>query len=491
MQNYDIYNDIAERTSGEIYIGVVGPVRTGKSTFVSKFMETLVIPNISGKNKKTIATDELPQSAVGKTIMTTEPKFVPANAVAVQFGKISAKIRLIDCVGYLAEGAVGHEENGAPRMVKTPWADENLPFEKAAEIGTAKVISEHSTIGVLVTSDGTVGDLPRASFIKPEERVVGELKGINKPFVIVLNTISPEDKETQKLAKSMRAKYSVPVLPLNVLEMQEDDINKVIETVLYEFPIKSIDIDLPAWMKSLPSNNGIIGDIIQEVAYNAEKMAKMCDYTAMEGMFAESQTVEIPHEVNVRLADGTLSYKVNAKPELFYKVLSDECGENVENELGLMNYVRGLRDAKFTYSKLKQALADAQETGYGVVAPSVEEMSLDEPEVVRQGGRYGVKLKAQAPSLHIIKVDVEAEVNPSVASEQQGEELVKYLLSEFDSNPSGIWNTNMFGKPLSLLVREGIAAKLDAMPKNVQGKMRKTVTRIVNEGKGGVICILL
>ncbi len=491
MQNYDIYTDIAERTAGEIYIGVVGPVRTGKSTFVSKFMEKLVIPNISGKNKKQVAIDELPQSAVGKTIMTTEPKFVPANAVGVQFGKMSAKVRLIDCVGYLVDGAVGHEEDGKPRMVKTPWSEENLPFEKAAEIGTSKVISEHSTIGILITTDGSIGDIPRAGYVRPEERVVKELKSLNKPFVIVLNTVDPTSKDALKLTKSMSDKYSAPVIPINVLNMEESEINRIIETVLFEFPIKSIDVSIPEWMQALPAENKIISEILSEVAQNARKMKKMRDYTHMENMFDDSASFNSPVDVEAKLSNGALEYSVTAKPELFYRVLSDECGEDILNECKLMTYVRDLKEAKTAYFKLKQALYDAQETGYGVVTPSVDEMSLNEPEVVKQGGRYGVKLKAQAPSLHIMRVDVEAEVSPIVASEQQGEDLVKYLLSEFENNPSGIWETNMFGKPLSMLVRESIAGKLDAMPDNARGKMRKTISRIVNEGKGGVLCILL
>ncbi|MBP5307652.1 MAG: stage IV sporulation protein A [Clostridia bacterium] len=491
MQNYDIYNDVAERTGGEIFIGVVGPVRTGKSTFVSRFMEKAVIPGIQGKNKKQIATDELPQSAVGKTIMTTEPKFVPANAVSVQFGKITAKVRLIDCVGYLVEGAVGHEEEGNPRMVKTPWSDEEMPFEKAATMGTEKVIKEHSTIGVLVTTDGTVGEIPRAGYVRAEERVVKELKSINKPFVVVLNSADPSGKETRKLAVSLTEKYSAPVLPMNVKEMDDAEINSVIEAVLFEFPLSGVDIELPKWMQSLPASHPIISDILKEVAENAQKMIKMRDYVIMENAFAGSNSLNPPGEVKASLATGEVSYSVTAKPELFFAVLSDECGETVCDEYALMSYVRGLKDAKAAYNKLKQALFDAQETGYGVVAPSADEMTLNEPEVIKQGGRYGVRLKAQAPSLHIMKVDVEAEVNPSVASEQQGEDLVKYLLAEFENNPNGIWETNMFGKPLSMLVRESIAGKLEAMPKQAQGKMRKTVTRIVNEGKGGVLCILL
>ncbi|MBP5193552.1 MAG: stage IV sporulation protein A, partial [Clostridia bacterium] len=335
------------------------------------------------------------------------------------------------------------------------------------------------------------GELPRANFVKAEDRVAKELKALNKPFVIVLNTTDPAGKEAKKLAASISEKHGVPALPLNVAQMGEEEINSVIEEVLFQFPIKSLDIDLPRWMQALPQDNPIIADALKEVAENAQKMAKMCDYKVMENMFENSDSLNVPSEINAGLASGTLSLNVTAKPELFYKILSEECGETVENEYQIMNYVRGLKEAKVAYFKLKQALFDAQESGYGVVTPSVDEMTLNEPEVVKQGGRYGVKLKAQAPSLHIMKVDVEAEVSPIVASEQQGEELVKYLLSEFENNPGGIWDTNMFGKPLSLLVRESIAGKIDAMPKNAQNKMRKTVTRIVNEGKGGVLCILL
>lgn len=491
MQKYDIYNDIAERTSGEIYVGVVGPVRTGKSTFVSKFMEKSVIPNISDKNKKQVATDELPQSAVGKTIMTTEPKFVPANAVSVQFGKISAKVKLIDCVGYLVDGAVGYEEDGLPRLVKTPWAEENVPFEVAAETGTKKVIEEHSTIGILVTTDGSIGEIPRANYVKAEERVVKELQSLGKPFVIILNSTEPKDKETAKLASALSERYCAPVIPLDVRELNEGDVENIIETVLFQFPVKSIDVGLPKFLQALPYGHSVISSIIQKVTENAQKVHKMCDYSKLENMIGEDDGLYPEPSMNVDLSTGTLTFSYTAKPELFYKLLSDECGEALEDEFELMKYVRGLKDAKVAYTKLKQALEDASETGYGVVTPTVEEMSLNEPEVVKQGGKYGVKLKAQAPSLHIMKVDVEAEVSPIVASEQQGEELVNYLLSEFENNPNGIWETNMFGKPLSLLVRESIAGKLDAMPKNARNKMRRTVSRIVNEGKGGILCILL
>ena len=491
MQSNDIYGDIAERTSGEIYIGVVGPVRTGKSTFISRFMEKLVIPGIGGKNKKQVATDELPQSAAGRTIMTTEPKFVPANSAELKFGKARAKVRLIDCVGYLAEGAVGHEEDGAPRMVKTPWSDELMPFEKAAELGTEKVISEHATIAVLITTDGSICEIPRADYVKPEERVVNELKALNKPFAVVLNCADSESDAAKDLANELSEKYSAPVLPLNVLKMTEEDITRVIEKVLMEFPVRRRDIELPEWMRVLSPSHPVIEEILKEVAENADKTAKISDYAVLENAFSDNENFFPPCETTADLSTGGLKYKIEAKPDFFYRAISEECGEKIENELSLMSYVKGLKDAKAAYIKLKQALSDAQETGYGVVTPSVEEMKLNEPEVVKKNGRYGVRLKAEAPSLHIMKVDVEAEVSPSVASEQQGEELVNYLLSEFENNPNGIWQTNMFGKPLSSLVRESIAGKLDAMPVPARNKMRKTVTRIVNEGKGGVLCILI
>lgn len=491
MQSYDIYNDIAERTSGEIYVGVVGPVRTGKSTFVSKFMQALVLPNISGKNKKQVAVDELPQSAVGKTIMTTEPKFVPAEAVAVKLGKINAKVRLIDCVGYLVEGAVGHEEGESPRLVKTPWSDENIPFEKAAEIGTQKVITEHSTIGVLITTDGSIGDIPRESFVPAEDRVVSELKQLGKPFVIVVNTVDESSKSALNLTKTLSSRHGVPAIAVNVKQMGEEHFDKIMHLIACEFPARRIDINVPEWMTALGGSDPIMQDLIQKIVEGTQNVNKLSDYVVLENLFEDSEVMLRPDEISVSSANGVISVNVRANPRLFYDVLSRECGDAVQNELELMNYVRGLKDAKVAYIKLKQALLDAQETGYGVVTPTVDEMSLDEPEVVKQGGRYGVKLKAQAPSLHIMRVDVEAEISPVVSSAQQGEELVKYLLSEFESNPGGIWDTEMFGKSLSSLVRESIVTKLEAVPEAMRGKMRKTASRVVNEGKNSMLCILI
>ncbi len=492
VEKYDIYNDIAKRTGGDIYVGVVGPVRTGKSTFITKFMENLVIPNISNKLNKQIATDEMPQSADGKTIMTTQPKFVPANAVKIQMkNKATANVRLIDCVGYLIDGAVGHEENDKPRLVKTPWSNKEIPFEKAAEIGTKKVISEYSTIGILVTCDGSFTDIPRANYVSAEERVVKELKEIGKPFVIVLNSKNPNSEECIKLKNSLEEKYGVTVLAENVTELTDKDISGIIEKVLFEFPMQSFDITLPKWMQALPPESKIIGSVLDKVKQRACRMRKMKDFNEIIDLFNAEDKLNNPEISQVKLGEGVSEFDITAKSGLFYEVLSEECGDEIEDEYQLISYVKSLAEAKKHYSKIKTALEQVEETGYGIVTPAIDEMTLSEPELVKQGGRYGVKLKASAPSLHIMKVDVSTEISPLVGTERQGEDLVNYLLSEFESHPEDIWRTNMFGKPLNDLVNEGLASKITAMPVEAQNKMRKTLTKIVNEGRGGIICILL
>ena len=492
MEKYDVYKDIAKRTNGDIYIGVVGPVRSGKSTFITKFMELLVLPNITDKNKKAVATDEMPQSASGKTIMTTEPKFVPGTAVTVSLrDKVSARVRMIDCVGYLVDGALGHIEDEKPRLVNTPWSEKPMAFEKAAEMGTQKVISEHSTIGILMTTDGSITELPRESYIKAEERVVKELKELGKPFVVVLNSVEPKSEKNQKLAATLSEKYAVPVASVNATTLTAEELLDILEMILLEFPIKKLDIDLPRWMRTLPIDSRIIAKIIAEIREYLPNIAKMRDYLKLTEAFADDDGLIAPELISVQLGDGSAEYKIDAKSGLFYKVLSDVAGDEIDGEYKLISYVKSLSAASRGYSKIKQALSDAEEKGYGVVAPDIGEMQLDEPQLVKQGQRFGVKLKATAPSLHIMKVDVTSEVSPIVGTEQQSEELVKYLLSEFESDPKGIWETNMFGKSLHSLVREGLANKLDAMPQDTQSKMRKTVSRIINEGRGGVICILL
>ena len=492
MDNYNIYKDIACRTGGDIYIGVVGPVRTGKSTFITKFMEQLVIPNISDKLQKQIATDEMPQSADGKTIMTTQPKFVPANAVKVQFkNKASANVRLVDCVGYLVDGAVGHQEEDKPRLVRTPWDNNEIPFESAAEIGTKKVIEEYSTIGIVLTTDGSFTDIPRDKYVQAENRVVNELKALNKPFIIVLNCSNPTSENSRRLANELEERYQTPVVCVNALELNFDDISSIMEKVLMEFPMTSFDVNLPKWMQALASDNQIINNVLKQVKKASQNVNKMCDYLFVNDLFNDDENLEPISLRELRLGEGVCEFDITAKEGLYYSILSQECGECINDDFDLMKYIKSFSNEKKNYSKIKTALFDAEQNGYGVVLPTLEEMNLEEPVLVKQGGRYGVKLKASAPSLHIMKVDVTTEVAPTVGSEQQGEDLVNFIMNKYEDNPSGIWETNMLGKSLHDLVNEGLTSKLNSMPKDTQGKMRKTLTRIVNENKGGIICILL
>lgn len=493
MEYFDIYRDISKRTNGDIYFGIVGPVRSGKSTFITKFMETLVLPNIDNKHVKERTTDELPQSAAGRTIMTTQPKFVPNEAAKIKLkDNIEIKVRLVDCVGYLIDGAQGHKEGSKPRLVRTPWSDTEMPFEQAAEMGTRKVIEEHSTIGVVMTSDGSITtELARGSYVKAEERVVNELKALNKPFIVVLNTSKPLAEDTIRLKKSLTEKYGVPVVAIDVLNMSMEDINSMLEAILFEFPIRSFEFELPQWMQTLPYDNQIIAEICSDALGMAQSASKMRDYSAGEKMLANNADVNPPTVINVIMGEGKVIYQVDAKQHLFYRILSAECGCDISDDYHLMSYIRLLAHAKIEYDKLKKALDEVDEKGYGVVSPTMDQMTLEEPEIIKQGNRFGVRLKASAPSLHIMRVDIKTELNPIVGTEAQSEDLVKYLLSEFESDPKGIWNTNMFGKSLHMLVKEGLNNKLVAMPSDAQAKMRKTLSRIVNEGKGGVICILL
>ena len=492
MEKYDIYKDIVARTEGDIYVGVVGPVRTGKSTFITKFMEKMVLPNINSKLQRQIATDEMPQSADGKTIMTTQPKFIPANGVKVQFkNKTTANIKLIDCVGYFVEGAVGHEEENKPRLVKTPWSDTEIPFEKAAEIGTKKVIEDYSTIGVVVTTDGSIGEIPRENYINAESRVINELIALKKPFVVILNCKNPQAEQTAKLASEMEDKYGVPVIPINVEEMSSEDISGVMENVLMEFPMLNFDVDLPKWMQALPLEHPIISEIITTLKIASQNAKKMRDYTALNEVFIDNENLYPLELKELNMGKGKMEYVLKAKENLFYNIISNECDEKINDDFELMQYIKSFSEEKKKYSKIKNALLEAETDGYGVVLPTIEEMNLEEPSLVKQGGKYGVRLKASAPSLHIMKVDVSTEVAPIVGTEKQGEDLVNFIMNKFEDNPAGIWETNMFGRSLHDLVNEGLAGKINAMPKEAQSKMRKTLTKIVNENKGGIICILL
>lgn len=491
MERFEIYEDIKKRTNGDIYIGVVGPVRSGKSMFISRFMQNLVIPNIQNEQQKERAIDELPQSAEGKTIMTTQPKFVPENAVNVHVDDVDLSVRLVDCVGYLVSGAMGHEEGDKPRLVKTPWAEKEIPFEEAAEIGTEKVITEHSTIGIAITTDGSISDIPRASYVEAEQKVVDELKKTGKPFVLVVNSNNPQSADTQNLAKSLEKKYGVSTLALNVKELAQDDIEQIFEKVLLEFPIRSLKVTMPDWLCALDGDDEIITNIINEVKKFGEGAEKIGQIDKTNVAFLESDDFEPLTIGSIKMGEGTIMFDIKPKQQLFYKVLSNQCGTQIKDDYHLVRYIKELAFAKLQYDKLATALEQVDENGYGVVVPKLDSMTLQPPQIVKQGGRYGVKIKATAPSLHIMKVDVETEVNPLVGTEEQTKDLVTYLQNQFETNPDAVWQTNMFGKTLETLVSEGMQNKLTAMPQEAQKKMRKTLGRIVNEGKGGIICILL
>lgn len=492
MCNFKVYKDIAERTNGDIYVGVVGPVRTGKSTFITRVMEKLVLPNIAEGYSKERTKDELPQSADGKLIMTTQPKFVPNEAVKVNLeNDVNFNIRLVDCVGYLVDGAVGHLEDDRPRLVMTPWSDEELPFEKAAEIGTNRVINEHATIAVMLTTDGSISGLARDSYVTAEEKVIKELKSSGKPFVVVVNSTHPNNPETVNLAKSLSDKYSCKAMAINVDTLENDDINEIFSRIIGEFPVVKFGVKIPQWMQILDYSSVIIRELIDAVKNIIDGVGKINDMGDNVELMNMSEYFESTIQKSTDLGQGRIMLEVEPKQDLYYKVLSSESGCDIKNEYHLISYIKSLSEAKVQYDKLKSAIAEAEENGYGVVHPVLEDLTLEEPKMYKSGGKFGVKLRASAPSLHIMKVNVETEVNSMVGNEQQSEELVKSLMNEFENNPKEIWDTKIFGKSLYSLVNEGLQNKLLVMPQEVQKKMRKTLGRIVNEGKGGVICILL
>lgn len=492
MDKFDVYKDLAVRTNGDVYIGVVGPVRTGKSTFITKFTEEIIIPNLSGKNKKQIAVDEMPQSGSGRTITTTEPKFVPGEAVKITVkGKMQAKIRLIDCVGYMIDGAQGATDENGDRMVKTPWNDEPIPFKQAGEIGTERVISEHSTIGILVTTDGSILDIPRESYAAAEKKAVEKLSASGKPFVIVLNCKDPLSDGAQKLAAELSDNYGVKTVAMNVLNAAAEDLTEVIKSVLLEFPMKSFDIELPKWMRVLPADTGLIANVISAVKEIAPAVEKMKHYALIEGALKGVEGVKSVEEKVTDMALGAATFAVTPQKSAFYDLIGDLAGEEINDEFKLMSYVKDLSVAKKSYKKLKDALNEVDENGYGVVVPDKTEMTLEEPAVVKQGGRYGVKIKANASCMHLIKINLDADVTPISGTEKQCADFAEFLKTEYGENPDKVWKTNVFGKPLSTLVLEEIAGKVGSMKEETKAKMRKTVTRIVNEGRGGVICILL
>ena len=490
--SFNLYRDIAERTDGDVYIGVVGPVRTGKSTFIARFMEELVLPRLPSGPKRDRLADELPQSGSGRTIMTTQPKFVPGEAVQVMLQEQTpVRIRLVDSVGYLVKGALGTAENDAARMVHTPWFDQDIPFEQAAEIGTRKVMTDHATIGMVVTTDGTITDLPRSAYVEAEERVISELKALGKPFVMLLNSASPRQPETLALRDSLEDKYDVPVMLLNVKEMGVEDIQHVLESVLLEFPLREAHLHVPAWLGALDNDHWLVKHILDGVRLAGITPRKMRETDVFDEVFADSGYTDGVRADQVSPGEGRMDFNLPLKDGLFNRILGEECGTEIRGDAHLLSLMKELVSAKTEYDRVADALRSVRETGYGLVTPAIGEMTLQQPEIVKQGGRFGVKLKAQAPALHMIRVDIETEVTPVVGTEQQSEELVKYLLEEFENDPQKIWSTNFFGKSLSDMVREGLNNKLMQMPADTQEKVREMLTRIINEGNGGMICILL
>lgn len=492
MSNNDIYCDIAKRTDGDIYIGVVGPVRTGKSTFIKKFMESLVIPNIASEYRRERAVDELPQSSAGKTIMTTEPKFIPEEAVEVTIGdKARFNARMIDCVGYIVPSAIGYIENEAPRMVITPWFDEEVPFAMAAEVGTRKVIQDHSTIGLVITTDGSISDIPREEYEEAEQRVINELNFINKPFVVLLNCVYPQSKEAAQLAEELSQKYETPVIPVNCVDLEEEDIHNILKQVLYAFPIKEINICMPKWITGLSKGHWLKNNVFDTIRSAAENVRYVRDINSVADSIAGNDNISRAAVSEIDLGKGSAEIYAELKSNLFFKVLGEETGIEISGESDLMPLLKELTAVKAKYEKIENALSEVEATGYGIVMPTIDELSLEEPEIVKQGGKYGVRLKASAPSIHMMKADIVTEVSPIVGSEKQSEELVMYLLKEFEESPQKIWESNIFGKSLHELVNEGLHNKLYRMPVDARLKLQETLERIINEGCGGLICFIL
>ncbi|WP_407382558.1 stage IV sporulation protein A [Ruminococcus sp.] len=492
MAEKSIYKDIENRTGGNIYIGVVGPVRTGKSTFIKRFMDTLVLPHITDDNLRERATDELPQSAAGRTIMTTEPKFVPENAVEIQLeDNARLSVRMIDCVGYIVESAMGYIEEDGERMVHTPWSEAEMPFRQAAETGTKKVITDHSTIGIMVTTDGSIGDIPREDYAEAEERVAAELHRAGKPYIILLNTTAPESASSSALAASLSRKYGAPTVAVDCAVMDESTVKGILATLLFEFPVKEIHLDMPGWLRGLERDNWLREAVFHAIRDKAADVKRIREVQDMAPALCENEYIETAELSAMDLGVGRADLTVRLQPALFYRILTEKSGISIDDERGLMACVCELAEKKASFDRIGKAYEDVLEKGYGIVMPTMEELSLEEPEIVRQSGKYGIRLKASAPSIHMMRVYTTAEVTPIVGSEQQSEELVTYLLKEFEESPSKIWDSNIFGKSVSDLVNEGLHNKLYRMPEKARLKIGETVEKIINDGCNGLICIIL
>lgn len=489
MEKIDIIKSISERCGGDIYLGVVGAVRTGKSTFIKKFMETLVIPNISDEFERKRTLDELPQSAAGRTIMTTEPKFVPATAATIQVDDFTANIRMVDCVGYVIDAAKGYEDDNGPRMVMTPWYSDPIPFVEAAEIGTEKVIKEHSTIGIVVTTDGSIGEIPRNEYVNAEETVVNELKSIGKPFIVVLNSVHPMLPETEKLAENLKASYGVPVIPVSVENMQEREMIGILKDALYEFPIEEVKVNMPEWIAILNHNHYLKKEYINKIRDSVVEINKLKDIDNITAGFKDCEYIEKSYISNVDTSLGEVTIQLDAPNGLYNQILNDIIGTDITSKAKMLSMFQELNEAKVAYDQIKGALKMVKQTGYGIAAPTLADMKLETPEIIKQGPRYGVKLKAKAPSIHMIKVDVESTFEPIIGSELQSKELIEYLTK--DANSENIWKSEIFGRSLDVIVQEGIQAKLSMMPDNIRYKLGNTLTKVINKGSNNMIAIVL
>lgn len=492
MTDTNIYRDIAARTDGAFMLGVVGPVRTGKSTFIKKFMEKLVIPQIDNTYMKERARDELPQSGSGKTIMTAEPKFVPENPVTINLAEnTQLAVRLVDCVGYMVEGAAGQFEDGEERMVTTPWFDHEISMTDAAEKGTFKVISEHSTIGIVITTDGSICDIPREKYIYPEERVINELKAIGKPFVVLLNSAEPDSELAIETANEISEHYGVRCLRVNCLQLDEDGIADIVKTVLEEFPIKSIALFLPEWLEALPMENELRQDIFSSILETCEDVSKIKDCYRAVSKLAECDNIS---DVDISKSDlgcGAVEVNVRLPRSLYYITISEQTGIEVKNDGDLISTLAEMSIVKQDYDKLRSALEDVRTKGYGVVMPDSSQMQLEEPQIVRQGGKYSVKLKASAPAIHMLMTNIETEVAPAIGGETASEDIINFLLQGFDGDVNRIWQSNIFGKSLYDIAEEGLSSKIESLPQSAKDRLQETLQRIINEGSGGLICILL
>lgn len=491
MEGFNVYRDMQARTNGEIYIGVVGPVRSGKSTFIKKFMDTIVIPNIEDDAARDRAVDELPQSASGRTIMTTEPKFIPEQAVTVKMDDTAEfSVRMIDCVGYIVPSALGYIEEDQPRMVRTPWYDEPIPFNMAAEIGTQKVITEHSTIGLVITTDGSISDIPREEYEEAEERVINELKATNRPYIVLLNCVYPNTEEARRLAAERAERYGVPVLPISCVDITEADIRNILAKLLYQFPIREIRLDIPGWIIDLDDEHWLKKEILDSLKDSCA-IQRVSQVEQVAASLAACPDLKSARVTKMNLGSGSCVVELNPNQALFFRILSEKTGIEVEDETALLQHLIEMNEIRKKFSKLQSAYDDVMETGYGIVMPDMEELSLEEPEIIKQNGKFGIRLKAAAPSIHMMRTCIKTEVTPIVGSEQQSEDLVLYLLKEFEENPAQIWESNIFGKSLHELVNEGMHNKLYRMPEDARGKVRETIERIINDGCNGLICIIL